>query len=58
MFVWRSDLFEDGADSDGRRFEGRNVTKLIINGIVTFRVPPGKLSPPVNAAGFTWKNKV
>lgn len=58
MLGWQSDLFEDGADSDGSRFEGRNVTKLFINGIVAFRIPPGKLCSPVNAAGFTWKNKV
>lgn len=48
-----SDLFEDGAESDGGRFERRNGTKLIINGIVTFRIPPGKLCSPVNAARFT-----
>lgn len=58
MLGWLSNLFEDGVDSDVSRFEGRDVTKLIIKGIVTLRIPPGKLCSPVNAAGFTWKNKV
>lgn len=47
-------LFEDSADGDGSRFEGRNVIGLIIKGAVTFGVPPGKLCLPVNTAGFTW----
>lgn len=52
---WWSNLFEDGADCDGSRFEARNVAKLVIQGIVTFGVSPGKLCSSVNAAGFTWR---
>lgn len=57
MLGWQSDLFEDGADSDGCGFEGSDVAKLIINCSVTFRIPPRKLRSPVHAAGFTWKNQ-
>lgn len=54
--VWRQpDLFKDGGDGDGSRFESRNVTKLIIHGVETLRVPPGKLQFTVHAAGFTFK---
>lgn len=53
---WLTNLFEDRSDGDSSRFECRNVTKLIINGVVTFRIPPRKLYSPVDAARFTWKS--
>lgn len=52
VFLLWTNLFEDGADSDCCWLEGRHVAELIINGTETFRVPPGKLSFPVKAAGF------
>lgn len=49
-----TNLFEDGGDCDSSRFKCRNAAKLVINGAETFRIPPGKLCSPVDAAGFTW----
>lgn len=50
-----TNLFEDCVDGNDSRFECRNVAKLIINGVVALRIPPGKLCSPVDAAGFTWR---
>lgn len=48
-----SDLLAEGADGDGRRFEGRHVT-LVFHGTEPLRVPPGQLTSLFQTAGFTW----
>lgn len=53
MLQRESDLFEDGGDSDGSRFEGGDVAKPIVHGVVALGVPPGSLRSSVHAAGFT-----
>lgn len=55
--TWLTNLFKDRADCDCSGFECRNVAKLIINGVVALRIPPGQLCSPVDAAGFTWKSR-